>query len=102
MLVYLIGVNLSFSQIRTGSLQGTVSDSTGLPTPGATIALVQPITGYRQTVITGADGSFRIQDIPFNTYTLQAEVPGFDSQEQRVEVRSRQGGDFDRGRSVGY
>jgi len=87
-LVFITGLNLSFSQIRTGSVQGIVNDPSGLAIAGAAVALVQPITGYRQTVTTDPDGSFRITDVPFNTYTLRVEVSGFNPQQQTVDVRS--------------
>jgi hypothetical protein len=91
-LVLLVGVFLaasfSFGQSRTGSVQGMVTDPSDSAIIGAIVTLIQPITGYKQTVSTDQNGSFRLLDVPFNSYTLHVESPGFSIQEQTIELRS--------------
>jgi hypothetical protein len=77
-----------FGQGRIGSIQGIVKDPTGALVPGAKVTITQPLTGYTQSVQTDEQGSFRLVNIPFNTYTLQAEAPGFQRAEQSIDLES--------------
>ena len=67
----------AFAQARIGSIQGTVKDPGGALVPNATITVTQPVTGYRQTAQTDAQGSFKLVNLAFNTYKVRAESAGF-------------------------
>ncbi|MGZ8844032.1 MAG: TonB-dependent receptor, partial [Pyrinomonadaceae bacterium] len=88
-------VSLTFSQTRIGSIQGTVKDPNGALLPNATVTLTQPVTGYKQSVTTDAGGSFRIVNVPFNTYKLRVEAAGFQSSEQPIDLESAVPATFD-------
>ena len=78
----------AFSQARIGSIQGVVRDPGGALVPNATITVSQPVTGYRQTTQTDAQGSFKLVNLPFNTYKVRAESSGFQPAEQSVDLES--------------
>lgn len=78
----------TYSQARIGSIQGVVKDPGGALVPNATITVTQPVTGYRQTTQTDAQGSFKLVNLPFNTYTVRAEASGFQPAEESVDLES--------------
>ena len=71
-----------------GTVQGRVLDPDGNGRPGVTLHLRNAVTGFLASATTGPDGSFRFQNVPFNPYLLQAEVPTFQNVNQGIEVRS--------------
>jgi len=78
----------AFAQARIGSVQGIVKDPGGALVPNATITVTQPVTGYRQTTQTDAQGSFKLVNLPFNTYKVRAEANGFQPAEQSIDLES--------------
>jgi outer membrane receptor protein involved in Fe transport len=78
----------TYGQTRIGTIQGTVKDPNGALVPGATVTVNQPVTGYKQSATTDAQGTFRIVNVPFNTYTVRAEAAGFQSAEQHIDLES--------------
>ena len=85
--LFLLGPT-TYSQARIGSIQGVVKDPGGALVPNATITVTQPVTGYRQTTQTDAQGSFKLVNLPFNTYTVRAETSGFQPAEESVDLES--------------
>jgi outer membrane receptor protein involved in Fe transport len=81
-------INSSFGQARIGTVQGTVKDPTGALVPNAKVTITQPVTGYTQTTQTDQQGSFKLVNVPFNTYKLKGEAPGFQSAEVSVDLES--------------
>ena len=72
----------AFAQTRIGTVQGVVKDPNGALVSGATVTMTQAVTGYQQTAQTDAQGTFRLVNVPFNTYTVRVEAPGFQNAEQ--------------------
>jgi len=72
--------------IGGGTVGGTVTDPSGAVIVHARVVLRNAVTGYEQTTVTGADGSFRFNNIPTNPYGLTASARGFDSFTQQVDV----------------
>ena len=77
-----------FAQARIGTVQGTVKDPSGALVRDAKVIITQPLTGYSQTVQTDQQGAFKLVNIPFNTYKLQAEAPGFQAAEESIDLES--------------
>ncbi|HEY2964104.1 MAG TPA: TonB-dependent receptor [Pyrinomonadaceae bacterium] len=77
-----------FAQARIGSVQGVVKDPTGALVPNAKVTIVQPVTGYRQSTTSDAQGAFKLVNVPFNTYKVQAEAAGFQPAEQSIDLES--------------
>jgi len=78
----------AFSQARISSIQGVVKDPGGALVPNATITVTQPVTGYRQTTQTDAQGSFKLVNVPFNTYKVRAEANGFQPAEESIDLET--------------
>ena len=73
---------------NSGSIQGTVKDPSGGAVVTATVEITNPVSSYRRSVTTGADGSFRFTNVPFNPYHLVVTAAGFAGYTQDVDVRS--------------
>lgn len=71
-----------------GSVEGTVTDPSGSVVPGAIVTLVNRVTGYKLTVNSENDGSFRFPRVPVNTYHLSIHAKGFNNLEQDIAVRA--------------
>src|SRR6185437_4020359 len=76
------------AQTRIGTIQGTVKDPNGALVPNASVTVSQPVTGYKQTATTDVQGSFRVVNVPFNTYKVRAEASGFQPAEQSIDLES--------------
>lgn len=77
-----------FAQTRIGTIQGTVKDPNGAVVTGATVMLTQPVTGYHQSAQTDAQGTFKLVNVPFNTYTVRVQGQGFQTAEQSIDLES--------------
>ena len=66
------------AQVTTGTVLGTVRDSTGGVVPGATVVLVSEARGTRSApAITNATGDFVLPNITADTYTVEVTMDGF-------------------------
>lgn len=61
----------------TGVLTGTISDSSGVKVTNAKVTATSADTGRAQTTTTGADGSYRFDQLPPGSYVLKVEAAGF-------------------------
>jgi hypothetical protein len=68
----LISLLMSSAQAQEtlGSINGTVTDSSGATIHSATVKIHNLATGLEQTVTTKSDGSFNIADLPIGTYSV--------------------------------
>jgi len=64
------------AQERFGGLAGIVTDTSGSPVPGATITVTNKQGGATRTVVSGGDGSYRI-DLEPGRYSVTVELQGF-------------------------
>jgi hypothetical protein len=65
--------------IITGSISGTVTDSTGAVIPGATVNAVSESTGTELQGKSNGLGFFQISDVPLGSYTVGITAGGFGS-----------------------
>src|SRR4051794_22619517 len=65
------------AQAVTGTILGTVRDSSGGALPGASVVLVNQDTGFSRTFTTDASGEYTAPLMPTGTYTVTAEMSGF-------------------------
>jgi Carboxypeptidase regulatory-like domain/TonB-dependent Receptor Plug Domain len=84
--VLLLGLALaSFSTVsaqeRFGGLTGVVMDPSPAPVPGATVTATNKTSGKVRTAVTGADGTYRIQDLDPGRYVVVVELSGFQKAE---------------------
>jgi len=62
----------------TGSILGTVTDSSGALVPNAKITARSNQQGFTRTAVTNSSGSYLLPAIPLGIYTVTVEVSGFD------------------------
>ncbi len=76
--LYGIGlVSLARAQFSS-AIEGTVSDQSGAPVPGATIVVTNQATNVRYQGASTTSGSFRVPALPPGTYRIEVQSPGFE------------------------
>src|SRR5437867_10535907 len=80
----------AFAQTGAGSLNGYVKDEQGAVLPGVTVTasgpeLLAPVVG-----VTDNAGFYRLQNLPPGTFTVTAELPGYETF-RREGIRMRAG-----------
>ena len=78
---------LAQSMGNAGTITGTVVDPSGAVIPGATVTVKNAVSGYTQTVSSGADGTFRLLNVPPGSHHLEITATGFNTFSQTVEIR---------------
>ncbi len=73
---------------NAGTIEGIVLDPSGAAISHAEVSIRNALTNYRQSVLSGADGTFRLGNIPPNPYHLEARSGGFNAYSQDVDIRS--------------
>lgn len=71
------GIRISFAQVTTGTILGTVTDTTGAVIPSATITLRNVETGISRAMSTDAAGRYRAPQLGLGSYEVTAEAGGF-------------------------
>jgi hypothetical protein len=71
-------------QTANATLGGSVSDSTGALVPGVTITATNTETGIVNTTISNESGVYQLPSLQPGTYTVTAELPGFQTQVVRA------------------
>ena len=73
---------------NSGSIEGVVKDPSGGAVGNAKLEISNAVSGFHREAVTGADGSFKFTNIPFNPYHLAVTAQGFAAFAQDVDVRS--------------
>lgn len=81
-LLFLLAATIGWSvaisaQTVTGTLQGTVTDSTGAVVPGADVVVRNMETGQERNLKTNAEGSYSAAFLPLGRYSVSASGKGF-------------------------
>jgi len=63
----------------TAQLSGAVKDESGAVLPGVTVTVTQTDTGFSRNVVTEANGSYVLTNLPTGPYRLEAALQGFRS-----------------------
>src|SRR5258705_2423509 len=85
-IILLLGHSALGQSLTAGTVIGTVNDPNNAVVPNATLTIDNAVTGYMQTVVTGTDGTFRFNNVPFNTYVVTASATGFSPSKQTLNV----------------
>ncbi|MBV8894981.1 MAG: TonB-dependent receptor [Acidobacteriaceae bacterium] len=78
-----------YSQAVTGTVLGTVQDSSGAVVPNAKVALTEVNTGIVHNTQTNDSGNYTFPDLPEGNYSVTVEAPGFKKETKennRVDV----------------
>ena len=77
LLVLSISVAPAWAQGNTGTILGTVMDSTGGVLPGAEVTVTHIDMGRSRTIISDDEGRYRASNLNLGNYEIQASLPGF-------------------------
>jgi hypothetical protein len=75
-----------FAQTDTGSIVGTVTDTTGAVIQGATVTARNTDNGFKLTAVSNATGEFKILAVPRGNYKVLIAAKGFQSQSATVTI----------------
>ena len=79
----MLGAGLALAQVATGTISGTVRDSSGAVVAAATVTATNRDTGLVRTVTSGPDGHYQLSSLPVGIYDLRAEAVGFQTRVQQ-------------------
>jgi carboxypeptidase family protein/TonB-dependent receptor-like protein len=68
---------LSFAQLPTAKIVGTVKDSSGASVPGAMVKVTNVDTNVTRTLTTDSDGSYNALELPTGNYQIEVTANGF-------------------------
>jgi hypothetical protein len=74
-----LGGAAASAQLSTGQFSGRIADQSGAVLPGVTVTATQTETGFTRTVVTDADGSYVMPNLPTGPYRLEVSLEGFRS-----------------------
>ena len=72
----------------SGTVTGSITDSTAASISGATVVIQNALSGVSRTAVADALGQFRFNNIPYNQYQIVVTSPGFSAVNQHIDVRS--------------
>ena len=76
-LLVLLGWTAFLTAQSTGTIRGTVTDSSGANIPGADVLVTNTATGLKRAEKTNDSGIYVFTDLPIGAYTLQVDASGF-------------------------
>ncbi len=80
------GCSSVFAQSGAGSIQGTITDSTGAVIPDASIYVVNQATSVAADTKSNRVGFYQVPGLFTGTYTLTATAPGMKTYKQTIEL----------------
>lgn len=76
----LLGSVLAMAQLDTGTIRGTLEDSTGAVIPKASIVCVNENTHNTYNTKTNSEGAYTLPSLPAGNYSVSASLSGFGGQ----------------------
>ena len=76
-LACVLAASLAQAQLPSGTILGTVKDTSGGVVPGASVTAKSTDTGQSRSVSSEQDGSYRFNALPVGNYEVQVEAKGF-------------------------
>jgi TonB family protein len=65
------------AQVQGGTLSGTITDPSGAVIPGVTLNMTAQSAGVIRRTLSNSSGNFAFTELPPDTYSVTAELPGF-------------------------
>jgi hypothetical protein len=84
-LLCLVTAGAAVAQVSTATIQGTVSDVTGV-LPGASVTATEVRSGFTHEVTTAADGTFTLAGLRPGQYQIRVAVSQYKPEAKTVEV----------------
>lgn len=81
-LALLFGGASAHAQVRSATVAGTVTDSSGGAVAGAKVSVIETATGQHYDVTSNGTGEFTVPYLPGGLYTLKVEQTGFETASQ--------------------
>ena len=75
-----VATDVAVAQVGTGSIQGTVSDSSGAIIAGASVTVTNTQTGGVTPITANTQGRYVVPDLLVGIYDVQAKMTGFQTQ----------------------
>jgi hypothetical protein len=75
-------------QVATGTITGTVTDSSGAVIPNATLTITNPETAATRTVTANDQGLYSVPALVAGTYRVRVEVSGFQTVQRDAQVNA--------------
>ncbi|MEP7272232.1 MAG: carboxypeptidase-like regulatory domain-containing protein, partial [Acidobacteriota bacterium] len=69
--------SFALAQENTGSIRGTIKDSTGAAIPGAKVTATSPALVRSLDTVSDREGAYRFPKLPAGIYTVSASQTGF-------------------------
>ena len=76
----------TYAQTSTGSILGTITDSSGASVPGALVTVTSLSTGLTKTSTTSSAGAYSIEALEPGTFELSVEANNFDKLKSSITV----------------
>jgi len=76
-IAFLLSPVLAVAQIQSGTISGTVVDSSGSVVPGAVVTVISSQTGAKRSAAANDIGGFTVTALPPGGYSLKVEAAGF-------------------------
>ena len=80
----------AIAQSGTGAIAGIVRDASGSATPGATIRVVNEVTGAAVEAVSGEQGAFRVEPLGPGRYRVETTLEGLEPSASRAIVEAGQ------------
>ena len=74
---------MSFGQVTTGTIFGTVTDPQGAAIANATVTVTDIAKGTTDTATTNGSGNYTVTHLIPDAYSVKIEAPGFQTYEQK-------------------
>ena len=76
------------AQVTSGTILGSVQDTTGAIIPGAKVTAVAKNIGVTRSVTSSQNGTFSLSNLPASTYTVTVQATGFETNSKSGVVLS--------------
>ena len=83
---FLVSVCSLHAQVASATLLGDIQDPSGAVVPGVAVTVKQNATGFVRTAATNGQGAYRIDELAPGTYTVTAQMSGFNTFESKHVV----------------
>lgn len=77
---------VALAQSTTARVEGLVKDESGASVPGTTVTAVNAATNFTKSVVTDSQGNYVLTPLPIGTYTVKAELTGFQAMSTKVAL----------------